>query len=234
MEVLRVGVIGAGTMGQRHCRVYSNLRRARLEGILDADPRVGCQVAEQYGMVLYEQLDHLLENVDAVSLAVPTPLHFDLAVQCLARGIHVLIEKPMTETLEQAEELTQIAEFVAGVSPDIPWHVTAFHPSYKMTDRGRTPAETIARACELGEAAGLRYVYAGNLPGGVAEREHTCCHACGARLITRLGFNVRQNRMAGSSCPDCHTMIPGVWQSALAGKGALTGNPGGQESEPSE
>ena len=117
-----------------------------------------------------------------------------------------------------AEELTQIAEFVAGVSPDIPWHVTAFHPSYKMTDRGRTPAETLARACELGEAAGLRYVYAGNLPGGVKEREHTCCHACGARLITRFGFNVRQNRMAGSSCPDCHTMIPGVWQSALASK----------------
>lgn len=109
------------------------------------------------------------------------------------------------------DELTQIAEFVAGVSPDIPWHVTAFHPSYKMTDRGRTPAETLARACELGEAAGLRYVYAGNLPGGVKEREHTHCHACGTCLITRFGFSIRENRMVGSSCPECHTMIPGVW-----------------------
>jgi virulence factor len=128
MEVLRVGVIGAGTMGQRHCRVYSNLRRARLEGVLDADPRVGCRVAEQYSVALFEQLDHLLENVDAVSLAVPTPLHFDLAVQCLARGIHVLIEKPMTETLEQAQKLTQIAE-ASGLITQV-GHIERFNPTY--------------------------------------------------------------------------------------------------------
>ena len=122
---------------------------------------------------------------------------------------------------DTTDELTQIAEFVAGVSPDIPWHVTAFHPSYQMTDRGRTPAEILARACELGEAAGLRYVYAGNLPGGVQEREHTRCHACGTRLITRLGFSVRENRMVGSRCPECHTMIPGVWPSAPADAGGI-------------
>jgi virulence factor len=128
MEVVRVGVIGVGTMGQRHCRVYSNLRRARLVGVLDADPNVGCHVAQQYDVTSYEQVDHLLENVDAVSLAVPTPLHFDLAVHCLARGIHVLIEKPMTETLEQAKQLTQIAE-ASGLIVQV-GHIERFNPTY--------------------------------------------------------------------------------------------------------
>jgi pyruvate formate lyase activating enzyme len=108
-------------------------------------------------------------------------------------------------------ELQDMAGFLASVSRETPWHVTAFHPDYKLDDRGRTPAETLLRAHEIGRRAGLQFVYAGNLPGLVGETEHTHCHGCGAVLIERQGFRVRTNRMAGGSCPDCGTAIPGVW-----------------------
>lgn len=110
MSQIRTGVIGAGTMGQRHCRVYSNLRQVQLMGVCDTTPEVGHQVAKQYDVPFYGSVDELLEHVDAVTLATPTPSHFDLAMRCLAQGVHVLIEKPITETVEQAEMLTQAAE----------------------------------------------------------------------------------------------------------------------------
>jgi pyruvate formate lyase activating enzyme len=110
------------------------------------------------------------------------------------------------------EELKRIADFLVGVSADLPWHVTAFHPDYKMTDPPRTPASTLLRACEFGKAAGLRYIYPGNLPGQVGERESTFCPTCGQWLIRRRGFVVVENRMAGSSCPFCATKLPGVWE----------------------
>src|SRR6202795_2478637 len=81
------------------------------------------------------------------------------------------------------DELTGLAEFLAGVSPDIPWHVTAFHKDYKMTDPENTSVETLFRAAEIGRKAGLRYVYAGNLPGRVGELENTRCHNCRTLLI---------------------------------------------------
>ena len=109
-------------------------------------------------------------------------------------------------------ETREIAEFLAGIDRSIPWHVTAFHPDYKMTDRGRTPAETLLRACDIGKEAGLRFVYPGNIPGAVGTRENTCCHLCGALLIARRGFLVTENRMRGDSCPDCGGRIPGVWE----------------------
>lgn len=115
------------------------------------------------------------------------------------------------------DELKRIADFLAGVSPDIPWHVTAFHPDYKMTDPPRTPVETLIRAYEIGKAAGLRYVYPGNLPGGVGKRENTYCPACEKLLIRRRGFVVEENRMKGSTCPSCSTTIPGVWEETPPG-----------------
>jgi pyruvate formate lyase activating enzyme len=84
------------------------------------------------------------------------------------------------------DELTRLAEFLAGVSPDIPWHVTAFHKDYKMTDPENTSAETLIRAAEIGKKAGLRYVYAGNLPGEVGDLENTRCPSCRELLIERL------------------------------------------------
>ncbi|HIJ50813.1 MAG TPA: hypothetical protein HPP54_07175 [Nitrospinae bacterium] len=83
------------------------------------------------------------------------------------------------------EELSKIAEFIAGVSKDIPWHVTAFHPDYKMTDRKRTPVETLLRAYQHGKNAGLSFIYAGNLPGKVKNTENTYCPHCQKPIPSR-------------------------------------------------
>jgi pyruvate formate lyase activating enzyme len=109
------------------------------------------------------------------------------------------------------EELTEVARFLAGISPDIPWHVTAFHKDYKMTDPDDTPVATLLRGWEIGRREGLRYVYAGNRPGRVGDRENTRCPQCSALLVERQGFTVRTNRLRGGACPDCSTSIPGVW-----------------------
>jgi len=107
------------------------------------------------------------------------------------------------------DELRQIADFIASVSPDIPWHCTAYRPMYKSSEPTATPSSTLARAYERGKAAGLAHVYSGNLPGMVGETEHTDCPGCGTRLIERRGFQVSANRLVGSACPDCGAEIAG-------------------------
>jgi pyruvate formate lyase activating enzyme len=111
-------------------------------------------------------------------------------------------------------ELRDIARFLVSLSPDIPWHVTAFHPDYKMTDRGGTPVKTLIRAAEIGAAEGLRYVYAGNLPGRVGPHENTYCPSCRALLVERVGYTILKNRLTptGGVCPACSTRIAGVWR----------------------
>jgi pyruvate formate lyase activating enzyme len=109
-------------------------------------------------------------------------------------------------------ELRQIARFLAAISPDIPWHVTAFHRDYKMPGPEDTPPETLIRAAGIGRAAGLRYVYAGNLPSETAGLENTRCPGCAGLLIERRGFRVMRNRISpGGSCPDCAAPISGRW-----------------------
>ena len=110
-------------------------------------------------------------------------------------------------------ELRDIARFLASVSPDIPWHVTAFHPDYKMTDRERTGAKTLLRAAELGMGEGLRYVYAGNLAGRVGAFENTYCPSCRALLIERVGYTILRDVLtpARGACPACGARIPGRW-----------------------
>ena len=110
------------------------------------------------------------------------------------------------------EELADAARFIASVSPDIPWHVTAFRPDYRMRDREDTSARTLIGAAELGVAAGLRYVYAGNLPGRVGPFEHTYCPGCRTPVIRRLGFRVLESRLtSGGRCASCGVGIPGRW-----------------------
>jgi len=109
------------------------------------------------------------------------------------------------------EELTEIARFIASVSRDIPWHVTAFHQDYRMTDPDPTPAGTLLRGAEIGRRAGLRFVYAGNMSGRVSRWENTYCPDCDELLIERSGFTVLRNSLAQGSCPKCHRLIPGVW-----------------------
>jgi pyruvate formate lyase activating enzyme len=120
-------------------------------------------------------------------------------------------------------ELRDAARYVASVSPDIPWHVTAFAPGYRMTNQGVTPPGTLVRAAELGRAEGLKFVYAGNLPGQVGPFEHTYCPKCGALLIARDGFGLGSYRILDGQCPDCGESIPGVWWPAGAAPPQLTG-----------
>ena len=113
---------------------------------------------------------------------------------------------------DDPQELREITEFIASVSVDIPWHVTAFHPDYRMTDRGPTPPAVLVKAREIGLESGLRYVYAGNIPGAVKRGEDTICYRCGSVLVERWGFRVNANRMSASgTCPDCGTTIAGIW-----------------------
>jgi pyruvate formate lyase activating enzyme len=117
------------------------------------------------------------------------------------------------------DEIERLTTFVAGVSPDIPWHVTAFHPDYKMTDPGATTPEMLRKAAAIGRRNGLRYVYAGNLPGYVDDLENTNCHACGELLIERHGYFVRSYRLTSDgACPACATKIPGRWGAQFDGQ----------------
>lgn len=107
------------------------------------------------------------------------------------------------------DDLGGCARFIAGeLGADVPWHVSAFHPTYLLQNRPRTPAETLRRARRIGLEAGLRFVYEGNLPG---EGEDTACPVCGNTLIERAGFSVRTNRLRGGNCPQCGTAVAGVW-----------------------
>jgi len=117
---------------------------------------------------------------------------------------------------DDPDDLRRMADFLASVDPLMPWHVTAFHPDYKMTDGYRsTTVEDLMRVVEYGKEAGLKYMYPGNLPGRVGEWENTRCHHCNATLIRRYGFMVLANRMKDDGlCPDCRKPIPGIWGKA--------------------
>jgi len=120
---------------------------------------------------------------------------------------------------DSREELTRLTEFIAGVSPDIPWHVTAFHGDYKMTSPANTTADMLIVAAAIGRASGLRHVYAGNLPGQVGALEDTRCYACGELLIERYGYHVRSYRLtANGRCPSCDAAIPGRWGARFEGQ----------------
>ena len=120
---------------------------------------------------------------------------------------------------DSEDELRGLTEFLASVSPDIPWHVTAFHKDYKMDNPDDTRPQDLLRAAEIGKQAGLRYVYAGNLPGTVGSHENTRCHHCGDTLIKRHGYFVEEYRLTPEGrCPSCKTAIPGRWATKFEGQ----------------
>jgi predicted dehydrogenase len=128
MKQLRVGVIGVGVMGERHCRVYSTLRGIQVVGVADLSADRGQAVAANYETLYFEDYRALLDKVDAVSIATTTPAHFNLAMAALERGVHVLVEKPLAEKLEEAERLVVEAEqrsLVLQVG-----HIERFNPAY--------------------------------------------------------------------------------------------------------
>lgn len=110
---------------------------------------------------------------------------------------------------DNPHELSRLADFIAGdLGPETPWHVSRFHPTYRLTDRGPTPVETLIRAREIGVSAGLKYVYTGNIPGQGGE--DTRCSGCGDVMITRRGFRIVENRLKEGRCGGCGTVMDGV------------------------
>lgn len=149
----------------------------------------------------YRQLGGVLHHVlDSIRLAKEAGLWVEV-VTLVVPGFN-----------DSSEELMEAAEYIRTISENIPWHVTAFHPDYKMTDSPRTSINTLIRAAEIGLEAGLKFVYAGNIPGHVGEYENTYCPSCRTILIERTGYVISSYRIKSSgNCPQCGVGVPGIW-----------------------
>jgi len=149
----------------------------------------------------YRKLGGTLDNVlDTIRLANESGLFVEV-VTLVVPGFN-----------DSTEELIDTGRFIASVSRDIPWHVTAFHPDYKMAEPPPTSIDTLIRAAEIGQEAGLNFVYAGNIPGRTKEYENTLCPNCGMQLIERYSYVIQSyNLTENGTCPRCETVIPGIW-----------------------
>lgn len=131
---MKVGVIGTGSMGKNHARIYATLTdQCELVGVYDVNRHNAAAVAEQYGVTAFTSLQALLDNVEAVSIAVPTDRHYEVGMQCIAQKVHMLMEKPITETAEQAKSLIKAAkeqQIVMQVG-----HIELFNPVVKMLNQ---------------------------------------------------------------------------------------------------
>ncbi|MDD2732423.1 MAG: AmmeMemoRadiSam system radical SAM enzyme [Desulfuromonadaceae bacterium] len=134
----------------------------------------------------------------------------DSIIEYRKQGVWIELTTLIIPGLNDSDaELRGIAEFiVTNLGIHTPWHVTAFYPTYKLTDRPGTPADTLRKAREIGIAAGLRYVYEGNRPGEGGE--NTYCPSCSTLLIKRYGFDIRSNRILRGACPECGAAIAGI------------------------
>jgi len=125
-------------------------------------------------------------------------------------GIWVEVTTLVIPTLNDSdEEFEQIARFILSLGAEVPWHISAFYPTYRMVHLPRTPASTLHRARTIGMGVGLRYVYCGNIPG--EEGEDTYCPQCGQKIIERIGFRVLKNEVIKGVCRYCQTPIDGIW-----------------------
>ena len=128
MKLVRIGVIGAGVMGERHCRVCANLPRVELVGVVDPNQERGRQVAEAYETTFFADHRALFSQVDAVTIAASTPSHYALATEFLEQGLHAMVEKPITETIEEARQLVQMAD-ERGLILQV-GHIERFNPAF--------------------------------------------------------------------------------------------------------
>jgi len=187
------------------------------------------------GNATREVLTYLRPWVDAYKVDLKTMnarhyRHLGTALERVLDGIRMVFElgfwlEIVTLVIpgfnDDPGELAAAAQFIASLSPDIPWHVTAFHQDYRMLTPDQTSGRDLIKAAEIGRRAGLRYVYAGNLPGRLGDWEHTFCPHCQSRLVARRGFRVIEQRVtADGRCPVCGASIPGIWSvSGAAGQG---------------
>lgn len=141
----------------------------------------------------------------------------DTLAGLVARGFWVEVVTLLVPGHNDEEpELRDAARFLRSLSPDLPWHVTAFHADYRMGSTSPTPVRTLVRAAEIGREEGLRHVYTGNLPGQVAGGETTFCATCRRPLVERRGFSVVSRHIGeDGSCPGCGARTPGIWSRGL-------------------
>lgn len=126
-------------------------------------------------------------------------------------GIWVEITTLVIPTLNDSEkEFEEIAQFIVSLGLDIPWHISAFYPTYKLRNPPRTPASVLHKARIIGLKAGLKYVYCGNVPG--EEGEDTFCPECKRKVIERIGFRIVKNDVVEGKCIYCGSKIDGVWK----------------------
>jgi len=127
MDPLNVGVIGVGHLGSLHAKMYAQISSANLAGVFDVDSQRTQKLAAEFGVKAFSTLDDLLSQVEAVSIATTTQTHYEVAIQVIKRGVHLLIEKPITATIEQAKMLTEQAE-KAGLKLQV-GHIERFNPA---------------------------------------------------------------------------------------------------------
>lgn len=175
------------------------------------------------GYMTREALDAIAPFLDAANVDLKAYTDHFYTEQC---GGHL---KPVVKSLEEMKkrgiwvevttllipglndspgELRQLAGFLFELDPEIPWHISRFHPTYRLTDRSATPVRGLHIAREIGREAGLRHVYTGNVPGD--QGENTYCHKCKGLLIERFGFTIQHRALKEGNCMHCGTRLDGV------------------------
>jgi len=196
---------------------YDTARIAHEKGLLNVFVTNGYMTPEALHMIA-QYLD--AANVDLKSFSddyyknyCGARLSPVLETLNLMKSLHILVEVTtllVTGLNDGKTELESLAGFIAeSLGPETPWHISRFHPTYKLTDRPPTPLKSLIAARAIGQAAGLKYVYLGNVPG--EDGENTACPGCGKTLIERRGFTVGRNRLKEGRCPDCNAEIEGIW-----------------------
>jgi predicted dehydrogenase len=141
LNKLRVGVIGVGSLGQWHARIYSELENTELVGVYDADPARAAEIAERYNTAPFDSMDKLAAEIDAASLVVPTNMHFEVFNRMLPHGVHMLVEKPIAASYAEAEQMVTQAE-KHGIVLQV-GHVERFNPVMKFLDENLSNARFI-------------------------------------------------------------------------------------------
>ena len=175
------------------------------------------------GFMTSEALDLIQPYLDAANVDLKAFTHDFYKDQCGAKltpvldslrklkamGVWLEVTTLVIPTLNDSDrELKEIAQFIMELGRETPWHVSRFHPTYRLRGVSNTPASTLKRAREIGLEAGLHYVYTGNMPGD--QGENTLCHHCGRVLVDRYGFSTGQYDIKKGCCPSCQTPVAGV------------------------
>ncbi len=195
---------------------YETARLARGEGIRSVFVSNGYMTAEAVEMIA-PYLD--AANVDLKAFSDETYRHYcgarlapvkETLREMKSRGIFLEVTTLIVPGMnDDPDELRRLASFIAAdLGPETPWHISRFHPTFRLTDRPPTPLESLLEARRIGLDAGLRYVYTGNVPG--EEGEGTYCYQCGELLVDRIGFFIRRNRIENGRCPACGATVDGV------------------------